>query len=260
MPISDRNEGARPRIDHADRLRHFPEAGKKRIVGLPCPPSAPSILAFGDEARGGAQHVALGAEDRERGIGARQQVAHALLGAVDPELGDEGGLAQRRVLPGLLAERRGVALDVEQIVGDLEGFAERAAVIVERLIFLRRGLAEDRAGDAADSATARRSSSAAAARRRPARGRRTGPRRRDRASGRRPCRRFPMRAPARGSAAAARSASLWISSRVMMSKASVNSPSPARIAVASSVFLCSVGRPRRRSLLSIAGRSSWISE
>ena len=38
--------------------------------------------------------------------------------------------------------------------------------------------------------------------------------------------------------------------------ASVSSPSPARIAVASSVFLCRVGRPRRRSLLSIAGRSS----
>ena len=54
--------------------------------------------------------------------------------------------------------------------------------------------------------------------------------------------------------------SLWISSRVMMSNANVSRPSPARIAVASSVFLCSVGRPRRKSLLSIAGRSSWISE
>ena len=52
---------------------------------------------------------------------------------------------------GLLAERRGVAFDVEQIVGDLEGFAERAAVIVERLIFLLRGLAEDGAGDAAEA-------------------------------------------------------------------------------------------------------------
>ena len=95
----------------------------------------PSVLAFGDEARGGAQHVALGAEDRQRRIGARQQVAHALLGAVDAELGDEGGLAERRILAGRLAERRGVALDVEQVVGDLEGFAERAAVIVERLVF-----------------------------------------------------------------------------------------------------------------------------
>ena len=52
---------------------------------------------------------------------------------------------------GRLAERSRIALDVEQIVGDLEGFAERAAVIVERLVFVLRGLAEDRAGDAAEA-------------------------------------------------------------------------------------------------------------
>src|SRR6266446_6270049 len=57
-------------------------------------------------------------------------------------------LAQRRVLSGLLAERRRVALDVEQIVGDLERLTERAAIVVERLILLLRGLAEDRAGNA----------------------------------------------------------------------------------------------------------------
>src|SRR3954471_24115520 len=110
---------------------------------------ATSVLAFGDKSRGGAKHVALGAEARQRGIGARQEIAHALLGALDPELGDEGGLAQRRVLAGLLAERCRIALDVEQVVGDLEGFAERAAVVVERLIFFHRGLAEDGGGDAA---------------------------------------------------------------------------------------------------------------
>src|SRR5437879_5552522 len=122
---------------------------KRRRSGSSLSAIGASILAFGDESRGGAQHVTLGAEDGERGIGARQQIPYPLLGAVDPELGDEGGLAQSRVLTGLLAERGRVALDVEQIVGDLEGFAERAAVIVERLIFLLRGLAEDRAGDAA---------------------------------------------------------------------------------------------------------------
>src|ERR1700730_17087414 len=108
-----------------------------------------SVLAFGDEPRRGAQHVAFGAEDRQRGVGLGEQVAHALFGAVDPELGDEGGFAQGGVLPGLLAERCRVALDVEQIVGDLEGLAERMAVIVERLMLCRRGLPEDRAGDAA---------------------------------------------------------------------------------------------------------------
>src|SRR6202051_3536003 len=114
---------------------------------------APSILAsicaLGNESRGGAQHLAFFAEGRERGIGARQKIAHALLGAVDPELGDEGGLAQGGVLAGLFAERRRVAFDVEQIVGDLEGLAERAAIIVERLILLWRGLSEDRAGNTA---------------------------------------------------------------------------------------------------------------
>src|SRR6202022_4945630 len=90
-----------------------------------------------------------GVEDVERGIGARQQIPYPLLGADDPELGDERGLAQCRVLSGLLAEGGRVALDVEQIVGDLEGFAERAAVIVGRLIFFFRGLAAYRAGNAA---------------------------------------------------------------------------------------------------------------
>src|SRR6187402_192615 len=89
---------------------------------------ATSVLAFGDEPRRGAQHLTFGAKDRERGVGFRQEIAHALLGAVDSELGDEGGLAEGGVLPGLLAERGRIALDVEQIVGDLEGLAERAAV------------------------------------------------------------------------------------------------------------------------------------
>src|SRR5262249_6607463 len=116
----------------------------------PCRPSWCFLtLPFGDEARGGAQHVAPGAEDRQRGIAARQEIADALLGAVDAKLRDGGGLAQRRILAGLFAKSGGIALDVEQVVGDLEGFAQRAAVIVERLMLLLRGLAEDRARDTA---------------------------------------------------------------------------------------------------------------
>src|SRR5262249_46235577 len=115
------------------------------LIGKPAStfPDHALVLPLGDEARGGAQHVAAVAEDRQRGIAARQEVTDALLGAIDAELGDEGGFAERRVGAGRLAERGGIALDIEQIVGDLEGFAERAAVIVERLIFLLRGLAED---------------------------------------------------------------------------------------------------------------------
>src|SRR5262245_495855 len=115
----------------------------------PLATSRPSIFAFGDEPRRRAQHVGSCAEHRERRVTAREQVAHALLGAVDAELGDEGGLAERRVRAGRLAECGRVALDIEQVVGDLEGLAERFAEIVQRLIFLLRRLAEQRAGDAA---------------------------------------------------------------------------------------------------------------
>src|ERR1700722_15108579 len=102
------------------------------------PPSTSSILAFGDKSCGRAQHLALGAEDRERGIGARQQIAPALFGSIDPELGDEGGLAQGGILAGLLSKRRRVAFDIEQVVGDLKGFAQRAAIIVQRPILFWR--------------------------------------------------------------------------------------------------------------------------
>src|SRR4051812_38811964 len=113
------------------------------------PAMAPSVLAFGDKARGGAQHVAPGAEDRQRGIRRRKQVADALLCTVDAELGDEGGFAERGVGAGRFAQRGSVALHIEQVVGDLERLAERAAVIVQRLIFPWRGSAENCACDAA---------------------------------------------------------------------------------------------------------------
>src|SRR5579872_854580 len=109
------------------------------------------VLPFGNKARRGAQNVAARAEDRQRLIGSRQKVANALLGAVDAELGDEGGLAERGVSTRGLAQRGRIALDVEQVVGNLEGFPKRAPVIVERLIFLLRGLPEDGAGDATEA-------------------------------------------------------------------------------------------------------------
>ena len=61
---------------------------------------ASSVLALGDEPGGCAQDVALGAEHRQRGVGAGEQIANALLGALDAELGDEGGLAEGRILAG----------------------------------------------------------------------------------------------------------------------------------------------------------------
>jgi len=65
------------------------EQGRDRRA--PCPPSAPSILcAQATEACGGAQHVTPGAEDRERGNRPAPRGSRTpLLGALDPELGDE---------------------------------------------------------------------------------------------------------------------------------------------------------------------------
>src|ERR1700748_93314 len=75
-------------------------------------PDTTLVFAFGDKMRRRAQHVAAATEDRQSLVGARQQIAHALFGAVDPELGDEGGLAERGILAGLLAERRRIAFDI----------------------------------------------------------------------------------------------------------------------------------------------------
>ena len=91
------------------------------------------MLALGNEARRRAQHVAPGAENRQRRIGTRQQVAHALLGAVDPELGDEGGLAQRRVLAGLLAERCGIAYETM--------FDAMTGLLAKMFPYARKGMA-----------------------------------------------------------------------------------------------------------------------
>src|ERR1700739_800718 len=84
---------------------------------------AASVLSFGDEARGGTQDVAFGAEDRQRGIRFRQQVTDALFCPLDAEPGDERGFTQRGVGAGRLAQRRGVAFHVQQVVGGLESFA-----------------------------------------------------------------------------------------------------------------------------------------
>src|SRR5437870_11253907 len=94
------------------------------------PAMAASTLAFGDEARCGAQYVALVAENRQRGIRVREEVANALLCPRNAELGDEGGLAKRGVGAGRLAQRGRIAFDIEKVIGDLERFAERAAIVV----------------------------------------------------------------------------------------------------------------------------------
>ncbi len=54
------------------------------------------------------------------------------LAPVGTENADDRRLAGLRILAGLLADQRRIALDVEQIVGDLERLADRRAIAIER--------------------------------------------------------------------------------------------------------------------------------
>ena len=112
------------------------------------------------------------------------------------EHADHRRLAGLRVLAGRFADQRRIAFEIEQIVGDLEGLADRRSIARRALCAARRRRSRACRRPGRRSATARRSSSPAASAprsRQAAAGRRrqSGPRRRDRASGRRPCRRAP---------------------------------------------------------------------
>ena len=64
---------------------------------------------------------------------------------IDAEQGREGRLVLRQILASGLAEGGGIALDVEQVVADLEGQAERVGVTVQRRARIGIGIAGDRA-------------------------------------------------------------------------------------------------------------------
>ncbi len=64
---------------------------------------------------------------------------------------DHRGLAGGGVLAGLFADQRRIAFEIEQIVGDLEGLADRRAVTLERRALRRRRLGENAAGLAAEA-------------------------------------------------------------------------------------------------------------
>src|SRR4029077_13896428 len=69
----------------------------------------------------------------------------ALARALNSKIAGECRLAVGCVLASRLAERGGIALDVEQIVGDLEGLAECVPVTIKGVVGALRGLAKDRA-------------------------------------------------------------------------------------------------------------------
>jgi len=91
-----------------------------------------SLFPLGREAGRRAQDVRFAAERHQRAFGFRHQGGEPRVRALDAEQGDQRRLAGGGVLAGGLAERRRIALDVEQIVGDLEGLADRRAIAIER--------------------------------------------------------------------------------------------------------------------------------
>ena len=133
------------------------------------------MRARGGESRGLGQNVRARAEGFQRVQRPDDEFVARALGAVEAERADQRTLVAAGVLARLLAQRRGVALGVENVVGDLKGRAQRETIVDQR-------------------------------------------------------------------------------------GALVSSESPARMAVASSKALCTVGRPRRRSSSSMAGKSSCTSE
>ena len=70
------------------------------------------------------------------------QHAGLIAGALDAQNRDKRRLARRRVLAGRLANRAGIALGVEKIVGDLVSEAEIVRKGMKRVNGIRRGTAE----------------------------------------------------------------------------------------------------------------------
>src|SRR5680860_435565 len=91
-----------------------------------------SAAPFSNEAGGIDQRRCLLAERLERVLGFDDKPVEPRLGPLDPEQRHQGGLAAVRVLGRRLAHGFGVALGVEQVVGELEGLAEGVGVGLER--------------------------------------------------------------------------------------------------------------------------------
>ena len=120
-------------------------------------------MAIDHKARRIAQQIGSRLERLEMRDGLVDQKRRLGAGALDAEDRDEGRLAGGGVGADRLAGFRGRALDIEQIVGDLEGEAEIMGIAAQRQAQLLRRLAENRARPRRRKRSARRSSCAAAA-------------------------------------------------------------------------------------------------
>ena len=94
------------------------------------PDSGPPLC---DEMRGGAQDIGFRAERVQADFGFRDQLDRACAARRDPSTATSVALPAAASLPVALPSSGRVAFDIEQIVGDLERLADRAAIAVERL-------------------------------------------------------------------------------------------------------------------------------
>src|SRR5262249_61904931 len=105
-----------------------------------------SSRACGNEARRGFEHVCIAAEGAQRGLRLADQVFEPPPRSRGSEHADQRCLMGGRVLTGGFADGRRIALDVEQVVGDLERLAQSGTVALKRGPLAWLGLAQEGPG------------------------------------------------------------------------------------------------------------------
>ena len=122
-------------------------------------------VPVGDELRAFDQNSTPGSERRQRLFGLGDQLLQPCLAPALPSTPTIVALPATASLPVALPTSAGSPSTIEQIVGDLEGLADRRAVALERLALLRRSPRRGCRPRGRRSAAARRSSSPASVRR-----------------------------------------------------------------------------------------------
>src|SRR5215470_4178282 len=135
MPISASNAAAigavRTRVSRTSRRQVWATASGRAanaasVVSLAMGPSFKglSVPARNDEVGHPAQRIGLGAEDVEVTVGLVAKQPRLRARALQPQDGDEGGLARGRIGADRLASLGGIAFGIEQVIDDLEREAE----------------------------------------------------------------------------------------------------------------------------------------
>src|SRR5262252_1991900 len=111
-------------------------------------PAFPSSPPLCDKPCRGLEQCSITAKRREGGFGLLDQPKQLFLCLRNAQDPDCGCLAGIRVFAGRLPNGCDVALDIENIIGDLEGFSDSGAKPIERRPLAPISAAEDRPGDA----------------------------------------------------------------------------------------------------------------